>query len=150
MIEPTSLSAKGSEIQKLKIKIPNWAWNAYEPQNHFHIDIVTKSTTSNDPRLLETKVDDFQLGKITTQALDDTNPDFPTTNPKSCKVKLWKFHHGGPKRVTKGTQQHDITYETPCLLPTCESCCEWHSQLIQIPTLPASSLETGHRAQNFE
>lgn len=45
---------------------------------------------------------------------------------RDCKIKLFRFHYGGVTRKQRGKFKNAISYEGPCLKPTCASCLEWH------------------------
>jgi hypothetical protein len=62
---------------------------------------------------------------------DQEKPVPPSPYHRGCKTKLWRFHHGGPKRGVKGAMQNEITYETPCLQSGCANCWKWHPNLMR-------------------
>ena len=62
-----------------------------------------------------------------------------TTRSKNCKIKLTRFHYGGPKRRIRGQWSNEITYEQPCLQLTCISCREWYPHLLGDQALPGAS-----------
>jgi hypothetical protein len=49
---------------------------------------------------------------------------------RQCKARFFRFHHGGPKRQKRGDRQNEITYEAPCLQPTCANCWKWNPHLM--------------------
>ena len=55
-----------------------------------------------------------------------------SSRPTNCNVKISRFQHGGPQRQRKGQWQNEITYEQPCLRPTCISCWRWHPHLLRL------------------
>ncbi|KAF1942891.1 hypothetical protein EJ02DRAFT_154133 [Clathrospora elynae] len=59
--------------------------------------------------------------------------------PTYCKVRLFRFHYGGPQRQRKGQCRHEITYEHPCLQPTCANCRNWHAHFLLAQELPHSA-----------
>ncbi|KAF1844095.1 uncharacterized protein K460DRAFT_263578, partial [Cucurbitaria berberidis CBS 394.84] len=104
----------------LKIKIPKGIWNSHDPNSH--------KVTKSGPRL-RLKVTPSTRDNISRAA---TQPQPISSKERThCKVKLWRFHYGGPKRKGKGKSENEITYEQPCLKPTCANCWRWHSQLVQ-------------------
>jgi hypothetical protein len=126
-----------SDQPRLKIRIPEAAWNAYNPRRQLpprrvkRAAIRAASSTTSSTAVLDKR------GKI------EKNPSGPPpssvetiTKARSCKVRLWGFHHGGPKRVIKGALQNEVTYETPCLQPTCANCWKWHPHLMREQTRP--------------
>jgi hypothetical protein len=109
---------------KNMIKIPTRIWNAYQLQNQADRSHFTISASRAKPNVeLSTRKD--RGGKI-----QPTTAGQRPARPKNCKVKLWSFHHGGPTRVVKGTLSNEITYEVPCLQPTCANCRKWHPRLV--------------------
>jgi hypothetical protein len=57
-----------------------------------------------------------------------STPSQPST--RQCKARFFRFHHGGPKRQKRGDRQNEITYEAPCLQPTCANCWKWNPHLM--------------------
>ena len=130
----TSPSSRGSDAQNLKIKIPKRLWNAYQPPSNAPKHAATGRT--NIPRLrLKLGVPNESVAEhnpCSVRVADQIRGTPPSARqPTSCKVKLWAFQYGGPKRVTKGASQNEVTYEQPCLQPTCANCWKWHPQLMQ-------------------
>jgi hypothetical protein len=113
----------------LKIRIPKWAWNAYEPPPQTRSKLTLKLRLATQ-----------QPTGTTERTLDEPHREDGTPaqlrHPTNCKTKLWKFHYGGPARKTKGQSQHEITRETPCLQPTCANCWKWHPHLMRDESLP--------------
>jgi hypothetical protein len=102
--------------EHLKIRIPRWAWNSYELQTQ------AQHTSSRSTSGTHNEID----SKLKSSAHEN-----PYTQPKNCRVKLWMFHYGGAKRVTRGALQHEIVYEGPCLQFTCPNCWKWHLHLMR-------------------
>jgi hypothetical protein len=119
-----------------KIKIPKWAWNSFEPQHHLPTRRATRSTASTQMR---TKPKTFTVHKDRDKFTQPTSDRLsheevsvtPFTQHRSCKTKLWTFHHGGPRRGVKGAMQNEITYEGPCLQYTCANCWNHHPHLVR-------------------
>lgn len=132
-------TAAMNDSPRLKIRIPKRAWNAYDPQAELPPRRVTRGTT----RTASTPTTGHPLSskqskkkkKKNDLSSPSTSPVRTSSHPRSCKAKLWTFHHGGPKRVTKGVSQNEVTYEEPCLQPTCANCWKWHPHLVRERTL---------------
>jgi len=104
----------------LKVKIPAHIWNAYLPPSP-----TPPHKTKNPPRKLTLKLRCLSLPP------PNNNRGVLRNRTTDCKVKLFRFHYGGPKRQRKGEWQHKITYETPCLEVTCKSCWRWHGHILR-------------------
>jgi hypothetical protein len=113
-MEAVSSPTDEVQAQRLRIKIPKCAWNAYSPPSQR----TTRSTAKLKQTLTLKRKDGIPAVPL------------PRIHPKPCKTKLWVFHHGGTKRVTKGHTRHRIKCEEPCLRPACSNCCKWHPRLI--------------------
>jgi hypothetical protein len=129
MATPTDTRSFPNQDGKLKIRIPKKAWNAFEPEIPEAASGTERSATCSSPR----------SNPDTEQEPDSEPPPrldaaLPTP-PRNCKVKLKNFHYGGPKRVTKGAFQNEITHDAPCLQPTCTSCWTHHQHLMNRATL---------------
>ena len=109
---------------RLKLKIPAHIWNAYHPPTPLH-------TTNNAPRKLTLKL--RCLAPALSSPPQTNNRGVVKNKPTStdCRVKLFRFHYGGPKRQRKGGWQNKVTYEQPCLEVTCKSCWRWHGHLMR-------------------
>jgi len=125
--EPTTSPERHSPPGRtgLKVKIPEHIWNAYHPSTPLH-------KTNNAPRKLTLKLRCLSLppprqNRKVKQTKRRASGDAPT----SCKVKLFRFHYGGPKRQQKGKWQNTVTYEQPCLQLTCKSCWRWHGHILR-------------------
>jgi hypothetical protein len=126
-----------SDRLRLKIKIPKSAWNAYDPQPQPPRRVTRAATRAASRSSPSLPVSDKQSSSRKEDLCDPpTSPVETTPKPKSCKVKLWGLHHGGPKRLTKGALQNEVIYETPCLQPTCSNCLKWHPHLMREQTMP--------------
>jgi hypothetical protein len=130
----TSPPRRGLHAQNLKIKIPKRLWNAYQPPSNSPKHAAMGRT--NIPRLrLKLGVPNESVAEHNPSSVHVADQIRETTpsarQPASCKVKLWAFQYGGPKRVAKGASQNEVTYEQPCLQPTCANCWKWHPQLMQ-------------------
>ena len=120
----------------LKIRIPRRLWNAYKrPACRY---------TRSAPQLK------FKLRVPVPITIHDTHasePEVTANEPAHCKVKLFRFHHGGPQRQRKGQWQNEVMYEQPCLQPTCPNCRRWHGHLLQQLRIPESGSPRGRPAQ---
>lgn len=109
--------------KKMTLKFPAHIWNAYDP------------TTSAPPQqpLNPTSV------TAPNPASDNTNPrrskstSSSPKRPRQCKVKLTHFQYGGPKARVDGNDMDQITFETPCLEPTCVNCWKYRRHLMEGP-----------------
>jgi hypothetical protein len=122
-----------------KIRIPARIWNAYQPPACAHAKPAV-------PRLkLRLRVP----APPSTSAihLPDPGTGENETEPTHCKVKLFRFHYGGPQRQRKGQWQNEITYEQPCLQPSCPNCQRWHAHLLQRPQSTDTGGAVGRPAQ---
>ena len=104
----------------LKVKIPAHIWNAYHPPTPLH-----KKKNKNAPRKLTLKLRCLSLPP------PNNNRGVVRSRTTDCKVKLFRFHYGGPKRQRKGGWQNTIMYEQPCLKATCKSCWRWHGHILR-------------------
>jgi hypothetical protein len=144
-----------TQKQVPKIKIPKWAWNSFEPPHHLPAHGVTRSTASTQMR---TKPKTFTVHEDRDKLIQ---PAFntllheevsltPFTQHRSCKTKLWAFHHGGPRRGVKGAMQNEITCESPCLQSTCVNCWKWHPHLVRgqysVDELPSEEVQETNEA----
>jgi hypothetical protein len=119
----TSRPPKRTVGMGLKIRIPARVWNAYQPpacaykkptpRPKLRLRVPAPPTTAHDINLPDP------------EAREDDR------EPSHCKVKLFRFHYGGPHRQRKGQWQNEITYEQPCLQPSCLNCRNWHARLLQ-------------------
>jgi hypothetical protein len=124
-----------TQKQVPKIKIPRWAWNSFEPRHRLSTRRATRPaastqmrTTSNPSRVYEDgdKISEHDSDVLAHEVVLVT----PSTEQRSCKTKLWAFHHGGPKRGVRGAMQNEITYESPCLQYACANCWKWQPHLM--------------------
>jgi hypothetical protein len=120
----------------LKIKIPRRLWNAYKQP-------ACKYTRSATRPKLKLRVPVH----VTTHDTPAPESEGTARGPAHCKVKLFRFHHGGPQRQRIGRWQNEITYEQPCLQPTCPNCRRWHAHLLQQHQFPDSGRLGGRPAQ---
>ncbi|KAF2026249.1 hypothetical protein EK21DRAFT_92583 [Setomelanomma holmii] len=136
MSHRTSWPRRRSHSHNLKIRIPKDIWNACRPRSISSINTregrVHAPTLRLKLRLPARHVEPQQQSSTHDGVFRQQDPR--PTQPASCKVRLWSFHHGGPKRATKGALQNEITYETPCLRRTCTTCQRWHPHLLQAGT----------------
>jgi hypothetical protein len=105
----------------LKIRIPARLWNAYQlracackkptPRLKLRLRVPAPPITTNEINLLDSEAKNH-------------------IEPQHCKVKLFRFHYGGPSRQRKGQWQNEITYEQPCLQASCSNCRQWHARLL--------------------
>ncbi|KAH7080850.1 hypothetical protein FB567DRAFT_114118 [Paraphoma chrysanthemicola] len=124
-------SEDGCQTPSLKIRVPKKSWNAYQAPPEPYQSLAARPTDTAR-LILRLRLPEETLTKMKSSATPNSI-DESQTEPNertSCKVKLWAFHYGGPKRVTKGASQHDVTYETPCLQSTCANCWKWHRHLM--------------------
>jgi hypothetical protein len=124
-----------TQRQLPKIKIPRWAWNSFEPQHHLSTRRATRSTASSQMRITPKTFTVHEDRHKITQSTSDTlvheeESITPPTQQRSCKTRLWAFHHGGPKRGLRGAMQNEITYESPCLQYKCANCWKWQAHLM--------------------
>jgi hypothetical protein len=137
----TAIQSGNTQTRNLTIKIPNWAWNSFEPYDLSLTHRVTRSTTSTGIRA-KAKLTAAKEGhgRSAKPMFDDLvlekKPAASSTQHWGCNIKLWAFHHGGPKRAVKGVMQNQITYESPCLLLTCANCWKWHTRLMRLRNSP--------------
>jgi hypothetical protein len=126
-----------SEQPRLKIRIPKSSWNAYDAQPQLPLRRVTRAATCAFSTSISSLAVTGKQGNSEKKNLPSppTSTVETTSRPRSCKVKLWGFHHGGPKRVIKGALQNEVIYETPCLRPICANCWKWHPHLMRERTL---------------
>lgn len=68
-----------------------------------------------------------------------------SSRPTNCHVRFFRFQYGGPQRQRKGQWQNEITYEQPCLGPTCVSCRKWHPHLLRLIKDEANSVEAPNK-----
>ena len=101
-----------------KLKTPAHIWSDYPPPTPLH-------KTNNTPRKLTLKLRCLSLPP------PNNNRGVVRSRTTDCKVKLFRFHYGGPKRQRKGGWQNSITYEQPCLKVTCKSCWRWHGHILR-------------------
>ncbi|KAH7066598.1 hypothetical protein BKA63DRAFT_425335 [Paraphoma chrysanthemicola] len=131
-IRPQALpSENGFHTRNLKIRVPRILWNAYQAP-HEPYQSLTARQSDTTRLILRLELPEERLAKLKPSAIpnDIDGSQSESTERTSCKVKLWAFHHGGRKRVTKGVSQHGVTYETPCLESTCANCWKWHRHLM--------------------
>ena len=107
-------------MSAMKIRVPKDIWNFYDPKAH-----IIERIGPNPTRIL-TPAKKNQIIKASTKP-QHRSPQ----QPSHCKVKLWRFHYGGPKRKTKGKVRNEVAYEQPCLKPTCATCWKWHAHLLR-------------------
>ncbi|KAH6857458.1 hypothetical protein BKA58DRAFT_297054, partial [Alternaria rosae] len=110
---------------RLKIRIPANIWNAYQPS-------TKTNPAKKSPRKLTLRLR-FPPAPPPSNKIREVkgrNRKDLGNNATSCKVKLFRFHHGGPHRQRKGKWQNMITYEQPCLHLTCMNCWRWHAHLL--------------------
>lgn len=132
--------------QTLKIRIPKAVWNAYEPPTRRVTRSSAKSLSSQPSTATSTSDRQATTAltaptRLNTRAGEIEEPSTERTRPTDCKVKLWAFHHGDPKRVTKGMAMHNIEYSTPCLQLSCKTCMQWHPHLMHEIESQSESLE---------
>ena len=118
-------------MSPLKLRIPKNIWNSHNPKAHHD----PKKQASN----LKLKFPRNQINKATAQR---QHRPLPQPLPH-CKVKLWRFHYGGPKRKTKGESKNKITYEQPCLRVTCANCWMWHAHLLRVERMSSEVMRRG-------
>lgn len=129
MATPANTRSSPNQDAKLTIRIPKDAWNAYEQEAQEPAFRATRSSTRSSPK--------------SNPDTEQTHGSEPASRPaaalptlhRTCKVKLQNFHYGGPKRVTKGAFQNEVTYDAPCLQPTCTNCWTHHRHLMTRQTL---------------
>jgi hypothetical protein len=111
----------------LKIRIPAQIWNDYQPAVPIHTSIQLAPTPKLTLRLRLPRAP--SPSSIHTGNGDRRKRNDPHKAPAPCKVKLFRFHYGGPNRLRRGRWQNEITYERPCLKSTCKSCRQWHGKI---------------------
>jgi hypothetical protein len=127
--QPATLAQDRRHPEKigLKIRIPAHIWNAYQPQPPVNTHIPSGLTPKLKLKLrIQPTLSPFHRKNSKRWGHLEAQRDIT-----SCKVKLFRFHHGGPRRQQKGRWQNRITYEQPCLMMGCASCRKWHSHLIR-------------------
>jgi len=135
MATPPNSRSSPNQGGKLKIRIPKKAWNAYEAATQEPASCTTRSTTRSSP-----KSNPEPEKESASEPSPRSEAAWPTAT-KNCKVKLQNFHFGGPKRVTKGAYQNEVTHDAPCLQPTCINCWTHHRHLMNRQTLPIDQAE---------
>ncbi|KAK1907040.1 hypothetical protein P3342_006228 [Pyrenophora teres f. teres] len=118
-----------------RIRISKHIWNTYEPppSQNSNTD-ATRGPTS--PIRLRLNLPPTPQNPASPEVEEE-----PCTGTR-CKVKLARFNYGGPQRQQKGQWQNQITFEQPCLHPTCPNCLEWHADLMRELT-PEDDAEEG-------
>jgi hypothetical protein len=127
--QPATLAQDCRHPEKtgLKIRIPAHIWNAYQPQSPVTFHIPSELTPKPKLKLrIQPTPPPLHRRKSKQRRHLETQRD-----TICCKVKLFRFHHGGPRRQQKGRWQNRITYEQPCLMTGCASCRKWHPRLVR-------------------
>ncbi|KAH6644666.1 hypothetical protein C7974DRAFT_25769 [Boeremia exigua] len=106
----------------LKLTFRRELWNACAPAPQSKIASPQRPNPEQPPKPNPTPV--------STQNADTSNR---SPAPRHCKVKVSRFQYGGPFARVAGKSKNTITRETPCLRPTCASCCKWHAHLLRSP-----------------
>jgi hypothetical protein len=105
----------------ITLRISKPLWNTCNPQLY---RVATPQSKTRTKIRSCTKV----LKSIGAPAKVVSTPYQPPT--RQCKVRFFRFHHGGPKRQKRGDRQNEITYEAPCLQLTCANCWKWNPHLM--------------------
>ncbi|KAI1684544.1 hypothetical protein KJE20_04828 [Pyrenophora tritici-repentis] len=122
-----------------KIYIPKHTWNTYEPPAFQ--DPNRDATHAPTPRIR------LKLNLPSPpQNSSSSEPDEEARTRTRCKIKLARFHYGGPQRQQQGQWRNRITFEQPCLHPTCPRCLKWHADIMRKLT-PEHVVEEGHRSE---
>jgi hypothetical protein len=132
------VSAAFPYAQGLTIRISKTIWNICESQKNPQTHRITqttskrKSTSRSDQRRRKKrpgKTTIREASEFAVESAKERQQVSPSSQPTRCKVKLWRFLYGQPKA-------NSITYETPCLHPTCANCWIWHPHLVGQPQVP--------------
>lgn len=134
--------------QALKIRISKNIWNACEPRKVSRTDRLTKPASkrksSSTPAQKRRKkkfnyAETDKSSKLNNETENEKHSVSLPSQSTRCKVKLWRFLYSQPRADS-------ITYDTPCLQPTCANCLECHAHLIgQVP--PGGYVEQRQRYQ---
>jgi hypothetical protein len=116
----------------LKIRFPKQIWDDYRP--NIHIQDSTNPIRKLTIKLRFPPVPHSLQNRVVKRRKCHSIQGRST----SCKVKLFRFHYGGPNRQHKGRWQNEITCEQPCLQQICPNCTKWYPHLVRelIRSLP--------------
>jgi hypothetical protein len=98
-----------------------------EPQPKLTIKIRKDIWNAGFPHACSASPPVHATGKITKH---QTPPRQRKRNLRSCKVRIWRFHPGGPQHCRKGQAANSITLEHPCLQITCLTCQRYNKNLL--------------------
>lgn len=125
-----SASSDSSSSSKLSLKFTKQIWNSYTPGPPSSPPEST--TTSSSPTSKAGQKRKRKPSSVKTEDQPATKaPEHSPPVRRQCKVKLTRFHYGGPDRREGGKYRDMINLETPCLQSTCANCWTWHAHLMR-------------------
>ncbi|OAL45132.1 hypothetical protein IQ07DRAFT_216512 [Pyrenochaeta sp. DS3sAY3a] len=119
-IRPHENEGHNQTATGLTIRVPIDIWNSYDP-----LSPGIQPAPRPRPNLRLPNMSDFA-----THGTETNNEDPSPVKRRHCQVRFVQFGYGGPKRQRGGQWQNQITYETPCLSPSCKNCQKWHAHLL--------------------
>lgn len=132
--QPTSkptLEAKISpsescEPARFWLRFKRDVWNSYTPSAASPASVSASETPRPLPKSRSGQKRKRIPSPVTTS--HELALKAPKRSPvqRQCKVKLTRFHYGGPDRRERGKYRDLITLSTPCLQATCANCRRRH------------------------
>lgn len=139
-----SASSDSSSSSKLCLKFTKQIWNSYTPSPPSSPPEST--TASSSPTSKAGQKPKRKPSPVKSE--DQPAAKAPKRSPpvrRQCKVKLTRFHYGGPDRREGGKYRDMITLESPCLQSTCTNCWTWHAHLMRGSVASDEMTETPDR-----
>lgn len=106
--------------ETIRLRIPKGLWNACEAQYR-----VTKPQCKPRAQVQHP----VRVSKAPV-ARAKAGPKPTPLASRQCKARFFRFQYGGSKRQQRGGRQNEITYDSPCLKPTCANCWKWNPHLM--------------------
>jgi hypothetical protein len=140
--------SESSEPARFWLRFKRDVWNSYTPSAASPASVSASET----PRPLPKSRSGQKRKRIPSPVTTGDEPALkaPKRSPvqRQCKVKLTRFHYGGPDRRERGKYRDLITLSTPCLQATCANCRRRHGYVKHtggVPSLPEPSTARQNR-----